>query len=797
MNSIFQHAKRLVGILVMVVCASPSAAAQSSPKKEFRGAWIATVINLDWPSTPGLPSGTQQAELITLLNSLKDAGINAVIFQVRSESDAMYNSPIDPWSYWLTGQQGQPPSPYYDPLEFAVKEAHARGMELHAWFNPYRAIRNISGTYPPDTTKHVTGLHPDWILTFPAANIKIVNPGLPQVRDYLASVVADIVRRYDVDGVHADDYFYPYPDGAFPGITSEDTATFSQYPFGFSNIKEWRRNNVNLLLQQIYDSLQVIKPHVKFGMSPFGIWRPGNPPGIFGLDAYDQIYCDAVAWLQGQYIDYLAPQLYWSFGGSQNYGSLQPWWADSVSAHGRHLYTGNAVYRIGLPTFGPASQMKDQILFNRANAKVQGSIQFRANNIRDNIGGWKDMMKADVFRLPAVVPVMPWKEMVPPNAPANLRVDSSGSLFVLRWDPPAPATDSDTASRYLVYRFTGTDTTGREESRNLNSLEGGLSTVPSGRVDSTNVQYYFAVSALDKNNNESPLSGLVSLSAPVAPPTLVSPIDGGLFARTGSLVWQRPLRALSFLVHVSLTAGFSADSLVATIPISDTLAQLPGLVPQQKYYWRAAAGGQAGTSGYSPVFSFTTGWPFPPVPLSPVSANNVSLTPTLTWSRGLGTSFEVRILDTGTGAEVVHTTVSDTFYTSQVTLGVNKIYGWQAIAANQYGSSDWSIEARFRTTTSTFAETTGEVPLTFALSQNYPNPFNPTTTMRFSVTEAGPTTLRIYDILGREVATPVNENLPPGTYNVRFDASGLPSGTYISVLTAEGKRKTVKMLLMK
>jgi uncharacterized lipoprotein YddW (UPF0748 family) len=307
----------------MMILADPGWA-QISPKREFRGAWIATVTNLDWPTSRSSTTAEQQDQLITILNSLKAAGINAVVFQVRTECDALYNSSIDPWSYWLTGAQGTAPNPPYDPLEFAVAEAHKRGMEIHAWFNPYRAVRNVSGAYT-QAANHVSVIHPDWMLYFPGGNQKIVNPGLPQVRGYVASVVADIVRRYDVDGVHADDYFYPYPASPFPGITNEDTAAFSAYPNGFTNIKDWRRDNVNRLLQQIHDSIQVIKPHVKFGMSPFGIWRNGVPPGIFGLDAYDQIYADAIAWLHDQSIDYLTPQLYWAFGGGTDYGLLQDW----------------------------------------------------------------------------------------------------------------------------------------------------------------------------------------------------------------------------------------------------------------------------------------------------------------------------------------------------------------------------------------------------------------------------------------------------------------------------------------
>lgn len=370
----------------IAISAMPGAFSDS-PKREFRGAWIATVTNIDWPSSSAQGVGVgalQQSQLTSLPDNLRAAGFNAVIFQVRTECDAFYASPFVPWSYWLTGTQGTPPSPFYDPLQFAVQVAHSRGMEIHAWFNPYRAVR--PSTYVR-AGNHVSNTHPEWLLNFPLITTKILDPGLPQVRDHVAKIVSDIVRRYDIDGIHADDYFYPYPDGSFVGITTEDSTTYRIYGGGDLDKGHWRRENVNKLLQQIHDSLQVIKPYVKFGMSPFGIWKSGTPAGISGLDAYNTIYCDAITWLNRKIVDYIAPQLYWSFGGSTDYGKLQQWWADSTNANGRHLYTGNATYRIGT-TFGGASELANQISFNRANPKVQGSIQFSAKWIPGNVGGW-------------------------------------------------------------------------------------------------------------------------------------------------------------------------------------------------------------------------------------------------------------------------------------------------------------------------------------------------------------------------------------------------------------------------
>ncbi|HEX9972655.1 MAG TPA: family 10 glycosylhydrolase, partial [bacterium] len=273
------------------------------------------MVNLDWPSSPSLNPDRQRSELVSTLDQLRAVGINAIFFQVRPECDAFYQSTYEPWSYFLTGKQGKAPSPFYDPLEFAISEAHKRGMELHAWFNPYRAIREI-GSFQIDST-HVTVRHPDWAIQI--GNFKFLNPGLPMVREHVTAVIIDVARRYDIDGIHFDDYFYPYPPN---NITNEDDQTFANYSRGFTGRGDWRRDNVNLFIEMVYDTIQAIKPYVKFGVSPFGIWKNGVPSGITGLDAYSAIYADAVTWFNKQIVDYVAPQLYWAFGGGQDYGKL-------------------------------------------------------------------------------------------------------------------------------------------------------------------------------------------------------------------------------------------------------------------------------------------------------------------------------------------------------------------------------------------------------------------------------------------------------------------------------------------
>jgi len=425
------YRQQFLAVVSLVILYVNAADAQTaSPKREFRGAWIATVVNLDWPSSRTSDVDSKKIELLFMLDELKLAGINAVVFQVRPECDALYASPYDPWSYWLTGQQGQTPLPFFDPLEFAVDEAHKRGIELHAWLNPYRSVRSV-GSYTAAAT-HVSVVHPEWHLDF--GSFKILDPGLDSVREYVTTIVVDIVQRYDVDGIHFDDYFYPYPPNNMTANALNnalDDASFAADSRGFLSKAEWRRDNVNLLVKMVHDSIQSVKPFVKLGISPFGIWKNGVPAGIVGLDAYNTIYCDAMAWLEDQSVDYLAPQLYWKIGGSQDYSKLMPWWADSVAQDQRHLYTGHILNSTSYST----AELPNQVALNRGNPKAYGSVFFRAKLLIDNTLSFEDSLKANVFRLPSIVPVMAWKDTVVPNSPMNVAYVPGGSgMPELTWE---------------------------------------------------------------------------------------------------------------------------------------------------------------------------------------------------------------------------------------------------------------------------------------------------------------------------------------------------------------------------
>ncbi|MAQ92044.1 MAG: glycoside hydrolase [Rhodothermaceae bacterium] len=523
--------RTLLSLLLLAVLAAPGRA--QSDKYEFRGAWIATVANLDWPScTSGCSSDVQKQDLIDILDGLQEVGVNAVVFQVRTESDALYDSPFEPWSYWLTGQQGQAPAPYYDPLAFATAEAHARGMELHAWINPYRADRGSD--YVKDES-HVTRAHPEWILSF-STGIKILDPGLPEVRDHVASIVGDIARRYDVDGVHYDDYFYPYPGTGFSGITDEDAATFAAHPRGFTDQGDWRRDNVNLLVAQIQDTLQAVRPEAVHGVSPFGIWKNNVPSGVRGLDAYEVIYADATAWLDAQTIDYLAPQLYWSsdaiINGSFNrqpFGALAQWW-ESVR-NDRHVYPGLAAYRTGQAGFD-TSEIPDQIRITRSREGIDGSIFFRANaGVLQSDRGLSDSLRTDLYATRALPPVMPWKSLDAPGAPTGLDAvpDPQGEpgATVLTWTAPADGA-ADTRF-YAVYRVPEADAgdldAALERAENLIGVT-GETTFTDVRLDGSGLTY--VVTAVSTNSVESAPSNTVvfeSTDAETSGPTALLALD--------------------------------------------------------------------------------------------------------------------------------------------------------------------------------------------------------------------------------------------------------------------------------
>lgn len=586
-------------IITLLLIAALALSAQ--PKREFRAVWLATVTNIDWPSTKSLTASAQKAEAIAILDKHKQSNINAILLQVRPSCDAFYQNGLEPLSEYLVGTQGGNLSSYYDPLQFWVEEAHKRGMELHAWINPYRSVVS-SGSSVHAT--HISKTKPEWNITYGSSPYKLLNPGLPEVKNYVTSVIMDIVRRYDIDGVHFDDYFYPYG-----GMTTQDTAAYRIYKGSFTNIGDWRRNNVNTFVAMVHDSIKAAKSWVKFGISPFGIWKSGQP--VPGLDAYSAIYCDALNWIQNLKIDYLTPQMYWRIAGPQDYSVLMPWW--SVRMNGRHLYSGNAVYRLTDTNFtkaNNASEIQNQIELNRVNSRAQGFVAFSSKSVTNNLKGIQDSLRANQFRYPAIHPAMPWLDNVPPLAPVNLTSTIAGNSVQLQWQKGGTAGDGDSAKYYVVYRAAHPET-----------------------VQINNVRQIIAVTAKD-------------------------------------------------------TTRYTDNSAV------------------------------------------------------------------------YGTSY------------------------SYVVTAFDRLHNESAVTA------------KIAVTVTGVAEEAA-APSVFALDQNYPNPFNPVTTISFTLGAANPTTVMIYDLLGREITTVVNGQLEAGTHRYHFNGANLASGVYLYRIVSGSFVETKKMSLIK
>jgi uncharacterized lipoprotein YddW (UPF0748 family) len=404
--------------------------------REMRGLWVATVANIDWPTRNTLSAEQQRAELVEIIARAAETGINTLIFQVRPAGDAVYASSIEPWGAMLTGAQGT--SPGYDPLAFAIEQAHARGLELHAWINPFRA-GNTADTARL-ASSHLFNARRDLIRVY---GTQIwMDPGEPEVHDHTLRVVADLVRRYDLDAVHLDDYFYPYVQNDAGGrpIPFPDDATYARYGAGLPR-DDWRRANVDRFVERLYREVRALDPTLKVGISPFGIWRPGHPPGVQGLDAYASIYADSRKWLQEGWLDYLAPQLYWAIAApQQSYPALLDWWLQQ-NARGRHVWPGLAAYRVNNGTASAFSmqEIPDQIRLTRARQGGTGHILYNTTwTLRRNDGLLATTLRNDLYRQAALVPASPWLDATPPPAPTLAVADGTlqitpGAGEAARW----------------------------------------------------------------------------------------------------------------------------------------------------------------------------------------------------------------------------------------------------------------------------------------------------------------------------------------------------------------------------
>lgn len=409
---------------------APAVAAENPPPapREFRAAWVSTVANIDWPTKSGLSTAQQQAEVIAILERAKSLNLNAIVLQVRPAADAIYPSKIEPWTEYLSGTQGQAPQPFYDPLQFWVTEAHARGIELHAWFNPYRARHSIAKS--PNARSHISNTNPAAVKQY--GNFLWMDPGEESASRQTLDVVLDVVRRYDIDGVHLDDYFYPYPVNSNNGLDSSAPATEVDFPDqpawaryqasgGTLDRASWRRDNVNRLIERLYKGVHGEKSWVKFGISPFGIARPDRrPPTISGFSQYDKLYADAELWLEKGWVDYFTPQLYWPRSQvPQAFDTLLDYWISQNTA-GRHMWPGLFTSRIGAapPTLNYEPQeVLDQIGVVRSRPGATGHVHFSMAALTQNRKAISDQLRTVHYTGPALVPATPWLAGAAPDVP--------------------------------------------------------------------------------------------------------------------------------------------------------------------------------------------------------------------------------------------------------------------------------------------------------------------------------------------------------------------------------------------
>lgn len=494
------------GVLVYVVlcvCVSSGFSQSMSPKREFRAVWIATVNNIDWPSRSGLSSEAQQTEFIALLDEVKRLGMNAVFVQVRPGADAFYESSYEPWSKWLSGTLGKPPEPYYDPLAFMLKEARRRQLEFHAWVNPFRVSKQPAGM----EKRAIIQQKQHWMLNY--GKLTLFNPGIPEVRSYLVNVIKDLVTRYEIDGLHFDDYFYPYPDLPEP---LNDRHTFSYHKGKFRNIKNWRRHNINRFVEDVHKMLKQYAPKVKFGISPFGVWRnarddPHGSPTRSGYTSYDHLYADSKQWVENGWVDYIAPQCYQST--KHNLTPFKPlvrWWNKNYAD--RHVYIGHAAYRFFSPKekyteWHWHNEFPEQLHTTRQYPKIQGSIFYSAKSLRKNKGGISDVLRKRFYRFPALVPTMAWKDSIPPNPPRQVRQKIEEKANKISWQTPQKAADNESVRGYVLYRFNQNETPDFDNPANILGL---LAEEPKMYLDKNvqeNRHYSYFLTALDGLKNES------------------------------------------------------------------------------------------------------------------------------------------------------------------------------------------------------------------------------------------------------------------------------------------------------
>ena len=490
--------RKLILLLALFLATGVGAQIQQQspyPKREFRGAWIQAVNG----QFRGIPTEKLKQTLIDQLNSLQGAGINAIIFQVRPEADALYASQLEPWSRFLTGVQGQAPSPYWDPMQFMIDECHKRGMEFHAWINPYRVKTSLKSEL---AANHLYNIHPEWFVTY--NNQLYFDPALPESRRHICMVVADIVSRYDVDAIHMDDYFYPYPA---KGVDFPDDASFARYGGGFTNRADWRRSNVNILIQKIHETIRGLKPWVKFGISPFGIYRneKNDPLGskTNGLQNYDDLYADVLLWARNGWVDYNIPQIYWQIGHpAADYETLVKWWAKNTE--NRPLFIGQSVMNTvqnADPKNPSINQLPRKMALERAYQTIGGSCHWPASAVVENAGKYRDALVQEYHKYPALVPVFDFMDDKAPGKVRKVKKVWTEDGYMLFWTAPKAKDEMDRAVQYVVYRFDGKEKVNIDDASHIVAItRNNFYKLP---YDDGKTKYRYVVTALDRLHNES------------------------------------------------------------------------------------------------------------------------------------------------------------------------------------------------------------------------------------------------------------------------------------------------------
>ena len=465
------------------------------PKREFRAAWIQSVNG----QFRGMPTEKLKQNLIGQLNSLQKAGINAIIFQVRPEADALYASRLEPWSRFLTGVQGKAPEPYWDPMQFMIDECHKRGMEFHAWINPYRTKTTLKSELAPN---HVYNIHPEWFVTY--GDQLYFDPALPESRRHIRMVVSDIVSRYDVDAIHMDDYFYPYP---IKGKDFPDDASFARFGGGFSNKGDWRRSNVNVLIKKLHETIREIKPWVKFGVSPFGIYRneSSDPLGskTKGLQNYDDLYADVLLWAREGWIDYNIPQIYWQIGHPvADYETLVKWWAKNTE--NRPLFIGQSVMNTvqnADPQTPSMNQLPRKMALQRAYQTIGGSCQWPASAVVENAGKYRDALMAEYHKYPALPPVFDFMDNEAPDKVRKMKPVWTEDGYLLFWTAPKYKDEMDRAVQYVIYRFDAKEKVDISDPSHIVAItRDNFYKLP---YENGKTKYRYVVTALDRLHNES------------------------------------------------------------------------------------------------------------------------------------------------------------------------------------------------------------------------------------------------------------------------------------------------------